>query len=108
MLCEPLAHLLIRPCPLTGVGVPMVVFRPRSLNVNLELLLARPRRPLQVIVLERMDKDFRLAQPRGIGRRIAWLPPSLTPGEVRLRASRYWNWAIITRTMALQLLNDKV
>ena len=31
-----------------------------------QLLLALPRGPLQIIVLERMDEDFRLIQPRGV------------------------------------------
>src|SRR5208337_1007353 len=46
-----------------------------------ELLLALPRGPLQIIVLERMDEDFRLIQPRGVRWRIARLPPPLTPGK---------------------------
>ena len=88
MFSEPLTHLLIGPCPFKGVGVPMVVFRPRSQDMRLEFLLTLPRRTFQVIVLERMDEDLRLVQPRGIGGCIARLPPALALGEVPLRASR--------------------
>src|SRR6266566_4733900 len=49
-----------------------------------ELLFGLPRGPLQGIVLERVDEDFRLVQPRGVGRRIARLPPPVTLGEVPL------------------------
>ena len=86
MFSEPATHLLIRPGPFKGVGVPMVVFRPRSQDMRLELLLALPGRPFQVIVLERMDEDFRLVQPGGIGGRIPGFPPALTLSEIRSRA----------------------
>src|SRR5437762_11704799 len=89
MFGEPLTHLLIRPGPLKGVGIAMVVFGPGSQHMGLELLLALPRRPLQVIMLERMDEDFRLVQPRRIGGRIPRFPPGLTPGKVPLRAAGY-------------------
>ena len=39
MFSEPLAHLLIGPRPFKGVGVPMVVFGPRSQDMRLEFLL---------------------------------------------------------------------
>src|SRR5271157_619244 len=105
MLCEPLPHLLTRPCPLKGVGVSMVVFRPRSQDMRLEFLPTLPGRPFQVIVFKRMDEDFCLVQPRGIGGCIAWLPPSLTSGEVRLGVSRYvTGTAILDQEYALQLL----
>jgi hypothetical protein len=42
MLSEPLPHLLIGPRPLEGVGVPMIVFRPRGQDVGLERPLALP------------------------------------------------------------------
>ena len=52
-----------------------------------------------------MDEDFRLVQPRGIGGRIARLPPALTPGEVRLRVRRYVTGpAILDQEDTLQLL----
>src|SRR5215204_5401587 len=86
---EPLTHLLIRPSPFKGVGISVVVFRPGSQHVSLELVLALPGRPFQVIVLESVDEDFCLLQPRGIGRRITRRPPPLTTGKVRLRAARY-------------------
>src|ERR1700737_1516837 len=86
---EPLTHLLIRPSPFKGVGISVVVFGPGSQHMGLELVLALPGRPFQVVVLERMDEDFGLVQPRGIGRRIPRLPPTLTTGEVRLRVARY-------------------
>src|SRR5438067_3946879 len=89
MFGEPLTHLLIRPGPLKGVGIAMVVFGPGSQHMGLELLLALPRRPFQVIVLERMDQDFRLIQPRRIGGRVPRSPPVLTPGKVRLRTPGY-------------------
>jgi hypothetical protein len=38
----------------------MVVFRPGSQDMCLEFLLALPRCPFQVIVLEHMDEDLRL------------------------------------------------
>src|SRR5512135_2363842 len=66
MFSEPGTHLLIGPSPFKGMGVPMVVFGPRSQDMRLELLLTLPGRPFQVIVLERMDEDFRLVQPRRV------------------------------------------
>src|SRR5262245_3459764 len=86
VLCEPLTHLLIGPGPFKGVGIAVVVFGPGSQHMGLELLLALPRRPLQVIVLERVDEDFRLVQPRGVGRRIPRSPPAPTFGEIASRA----------------------
>ena len=56
MFSEPTTHLLVGPCPFNGVGVPMVVFRPRSQDMRLEFLLALPGRTFQVIVLERMNE----------------------------------------------------
>src|SRR3954471_16138758 len=79
---EPGTHLLIRPGPFKGMGVPMVVFRPRSQDMRLELLLTLPGRPFQVIVLERMDENLRLVQPRRIGGRIPGSPPAPTPSEI--------------------------
>jgi len=76
MFCEPLTHLLIGPSPFKGVGVAVVVFGPGSQNMGLKLYLALPRRPFQVIMLERMDEDFRLVQPRGIGGRVPRFPPA--------------------------------
>src|SRR5438309_2270073 len=58
MFSELGTHLLIGPGPFKGMGVPMIVFWPRSQDVRLELLLTLPGRPFQVIVLERMDEDF--------------------------------------------------
>jgi hypothetical protein len=58
MFSEPATHLLVGPCPFNRVGVPMVVFRPRSRNMRLEFLLTLPGRTLQVIVLERMNQDL--------------------------------------------------
>lgn len=40
-------------------------------------------------MLECMDEDFRLIQPRGVGRCVARLPPPIASGEVRLRRPRY-------------------
>jgi hypothetical protein len=42
MFSEPAAHLLIRPGPFKGMGVPMVVFGPRGQDVSLEFLLTLP------------------------------------------------------------------
>lgn len=50
--------------------------------MGFELLLAFPGCPFQVIVLERMNEDFRLVQPRRIGGRIPRLPPPAVFGEV--------------------------
>src|SRR4051794_34662830 len=86
---EPLTHFLIRPGPFKGVGISVVVFGPGGQHMGSELILALPRRPFQVIVLEGMDEDFRLVQPRGIGRGIPRLPPTLTTGEVRPCVARY-------------------
>ena len=52
MFSEPATHLLIRPGPFNGMGVPMVVFRPRGQDMSLEFLLTLPGRPFQVIVFE--------------------------------------------------------
>src|SRR5262249_59984509 len=82
VLREPLTHLLIGPSPFKGVGIAVVVFGPGSQDMGLELLLALPGRPLQVIGLECVDKDFCLVQPRGVGRRIPRFPPALTFGEI--------------------------
>src|SRR6516162_7655121 len=87
MFSKPLPHLLIRPGPLKGVGIAAVVFGPGSQDMGLELFLALPGRPLQVIVLEGMDEDFRLVQPRRIGGRIPSSPPALTLGEILSRAA---------------------
>src|SRR5512135_1414648 len=86
---EPLSHLLVRPCPFDGMGVAAVVFGPGGQYMALELLLAPPGRPLQVIVLERVDQDLPLVQPGGgIGGRIARSPPAAALGEVPLRTAR--------------------
>src|SRR5512135_2163337 len=87
MFSKPGTHLLIGPGPFKGMGVPMVVFWPRSQDMRLELLLILPGRPFQVIVLERMDEDFRLVQPRRIGGRIPGPPPALTPSEILSRVA---------------------
>src|SRR2546426_4141343 len=89
MFGEPLTQLLIRPGPLKEVGIAMVVFGPGSLDMGLELLRTLPGLPFQVIMLERMDKDFRLVQPRRIGGRVPRFPPGLPPGKVPLRAAGY-------------------
>src|SRR5882757_1789003 len=89
MFSEPGTHFLIGPGPFKGMGVPMVVFRPRSQDMRFEFLLTLPGRPLQVIVLEHVNEDFRLVQPRCIGRRIPGSPPALAPGEILSRAACY-------------------
>src|SRR4051794_31936489 len=76
---------MVRPHPLKRVGIAMVVFRPGSPHMGSELLLGLPRGTLQVIVLERVDENFRLVQPRRIGRRIPRLPPPVTLGKVPSR-----------------------
>ena len=55
--------------------------------MRLEFFLVLPRRTFQIVVFERMDEDFRLVQPRGIGGRIPRSPPALTVGEIASRAS---------------------
>src|SRR3954447_13029029 len=87
MFSEPGTHLLIGPGPFKGMGVPMVVFRPRRQDMRLKLLLTRPGRPFQVIVLERMDEDLRLVQPRRIGGRIPGPPPAPTLREILSRVA---------------------
>src|SRR5271165_3164747 len=105
MFGEPLTHLLIRPSPLKGMGIAMVVFGPGSQHMGLELLLAPPRRPFQVIVLEGVDEDFRLVQPRGIGRRIPRPPPTTTVGEIALGAgSNVTGATVLDQEGAAQLL----
>src|ERR1700688_1313583 len=89
MFCEPLTHLLIGPSPLKGVGVAVVVLGPGSQHMGLELFLALPGCPFQVIMLERMDEDFCLVKPRGVGWRIPRLPPAATFGEIASRAGGY-------------------
>src|SRR4051812_9157416 len=89
MFSEPGTHLLISPGPFKGMGVPMVVFWPRSQDMRLELLLTLPGHPFQVIMLERMDENFRLVQPRRIGGRIPGSPPALTPGKILSRVACY-------------------
>src|SRR5437764_9794348 len=89
MAGKPLTHLLVGPGPLEGVGVAMVVLRPGSRHMGLELLLAPPRRPLQVIVLECVDEDFRLVQPGGVCRRVPGPPPTATLGEELPGVARY-------------------
>src|SRR5882724_4283652 len=64
MFGEPLTHLVVGPGPLEGMGIAMVVLRPGSHDVGLEFLLALPRPPFQVVVLEGMDQDLCLVQPR--------------------------------------------
>src|SRR5512147_1060561 len=89
MPIEPLSHLLVGPGPFDGMGVAAVVFGPGGQHMGLELFLAPPRSPLQVIVLERVDQDLPLVQPRGVGGRIAGPPPAVALGEVPLRIARY-------------------
>src|SRR5512147_190990 len=72
-----------------GMGVAAVVFGPGGQHMTPELLLAPPGRPLQVIVLERVDQDLPLVQPGGVGGRIARSPPAVALGEVPLRTARY-------------------
>src|SRR4051812_42460385 len=95
MFSEPGTHFLIGPGPFKGMGVPMVVFRPRSQDMRLELLPTLPRSPFQVIVLKRVDEDFRLVQPRRIGGRIPRSPPALTPGEISSRAACNMTWPAV-------------
>src|SRR5512135_1191694 len=71
------------------MGVAAVVFWPEGQHMVLELLLAPPRPSLQVIVLERVDQDLALVQPRGVGGRIAGPPPAVALGEVPRRIARY-------------------
>src|SRR5581483_12343358 len=82
MFCEPLTHPLIGPSPFNGMGIAVVVFRPGSQYMGLELFLALPGRSFKIIVLERMNQDFCLVQPRGVGRRIPRFPPASTFGEI--------------------------
>src|SRR4051812_24482834 len=95
MFSEPGTHLLIRPGPFKGMGVPMVVFWPRSQDMRLELLLTLPGRPFQIVVLERMNEDFRLVQPGRIGGRIPGSPPALTPSEIRSHATCNVTWTAV-------------
>src|SRR3954454_14942632 len=105
MFGEPLTHLLIGPGPFKGMGIAMVVFGPGSQHVGLELSPVLPGRPFQVIVLEGVDEDFRLVQPRGIGRRIPGSPPTTTVGEIASCAGRYVTGAtVLDREDAAQLL----
>src|SRR5450756_2613579 len=76
MFSEPGTHLLIGPGPFKGMGVPVVVFGPRSQDMRLEFLPTLPGRPFQVIVFEGVDQDFRLVQPGCIGGRIPGSPPA--------------------------------
>src|SRR5438105_264124 len=85
---KPGSHLLVGPGPFKGMGVAVVVFGPRGRDVGLELLPALPRRPCQVVVLERVDEDLRLVQPRGVGGGISGPPPAPAPGEITARAAR--------------------
>src|SRR5436190_24106792 len=105
MFSEPLTHLLIGPGPLKRVGVAVVVFGPGGQHMGLELFLALPRGPFQVIVLERMNEDFCLVQPRGVGWRIPRFPPATTFGEIAPCAAGYVaRPAVLDQKDAAQLL----
>src|SRR5262245_50771176 len=87
MFREPGTHPLIGPGPFKRMGVPMVIFWPRSQDVRLELVLTLPGLSFQVVVLERMDEDLRLVQPGSIGGRIPGSPPALIAREILSRVA---------------------
>src|SRR5687768_3187809 len=87
MFRKPGTHPLIGPGPFKGMGVPMVVFRPRGQDMRPELVLTLPGRSFQVVVLERVDEDLRRVQPGSIGRRIPGSPPALAPSEILSRVA---------------------
>ena len=75
---KPLAHLLIRPRPLNGMGVATVVLRPRGGDMGDELLPTRPRPAAQVMVAEGVVENFSLIKPRRVGRCEPRTPPTTT------------------------------
>src|SRR4051812_46476041 len=65
---EPASHLLVGPRPLERVGVPFVVLGPGVRNMPDEPLPVVPRASLQVAVLEGVDQQLCLVEPRGPSR----------------------------------------
>ena len=60
-----------------------------------ELFLTLPGCPFQVIMLERMNEDFSLVQPRGVGWRVAGFPPPLVLSKIPLRFAPDVTWPTI-------------
>src|SRR5438094_10331844 len=85
MFSEPLAHLVVGPMPLKGVGVAAVVLRPGGGEVFPELFPVAPGRALQVAPTEGADQQFRLVQPGSMRGRGPGSPPGALLGEVVLR-----------------------
>src|SRR4029453_5702968 len=89
MSLEPAPHLLIGPCPLERVGVPLVVLRPGGREVLDELLPVPPRSSLQVAIAEGMDQQLGLVEPRGPRRGQAGPPPAVASVEIIRRRPGY-------------------
>src|SRR5271166_293595 len=105
MFCKPPAHGLIRPSPLKGMSVTVVVLRPRGGNVGDELLPACPRPSPQVVVPEGVVEDLGLIQPGRMGRCEPVTPPPATGLEVLSRqSSGVAGVAVVNQVHAAQLV----
>jgi hypothetical protein len=82
---EPLTRHVIGPVPLKGMSIEAVILWPRGVDVLQELFSAPPRGAFQVTMAEGPDEQFRLVQPRGIGRRKARTPSISAARPVRRR-----------------------
>src|SRR5271167_2487290 len=88
MFGKPLTHHLVRPVPLERVSIEAIVLGPGGIDVIQELLPATPRSAFQVTMAEGADEQFRLIQPRRVGRRKAGTPPPSAVRPVRCGGSR--------------------
>src|SRR5208337_642331 len=85
---KPLTHHVVGPVPLKRVSIEAVILRPGDVDMIQKLLSAPPRGTFQVTMAERADEQFRLIQPRGMGRRKTGVPPTATVRQVRRRLGR--------------------
>src|SRR6202035_3285125 len=85
---EPLTHHVVGPVPLKWMSIEAIVLRPGRVDVIQELFPATTRGTFQVTMAKRADEQFRLVQPRGMGRREAGTPPTSAVRPVRRRSGR--------------------
>src|SRR5262249_42267208 len=103
MLGEPPPHPLIGPRPLKRVGVEPVVLRGGNQHMLDQFLSLSPRAPFQVAMPKRSHQQFRLVQPRSVGRRQAGSPPTPAPQEILHRvASRVAGVPVLDQEHPLQ------
>ena len=78
MPSKPLSHFLVRPSPLKGMGIELVVLWPSGVDMVDERLSVGPGNALQVPVAEGGVERFALVEPGSMGRSETRSPPPMS------------------------------